>query len=42
MPFLNMTPGIALGIGPPVDIRKLGLHQLPEVRIVIESMHREL
>src|SRR5712691_7668009 len=42
MPLLKMTPGIALGIGPPVDIRKLGFHQLPDVRLVIESMHREL
>src|SRR6266849_4573291 len=40
MPLLTMTPGIALGIGPPVDIRKLGFHQLPDVRLVIASMHR--
>src|SRR6266508_1900877 len=32
MPLLKMTPSIALGIGPPGDIRKLGLHQLPQSR----------
>ena len=37
-----MTLGMALGICPPVDLRKLGLHQLPDVRLVIVSMQREL
>jgi hypothetical protein len=34
----GLVPGIAPGISPPVDFRKLVFYQLPEVRIVIESM----
>ena len=41
-PLLNITPGIALGIGPPGDLRKLGLHQLPDIRLVIASRQPEL
>ncbi|MDQ3829191.1 MAG: hypothetical protein M3361_07745 [Candidatus Tectomicrobia bacterium] len=41
VPTEGLPPGIPLWISKPVEIR-LVLKHLPEVRIVIESMQREL
>jgi hypothetical protein len=41
MPTEGLPPGIPLWISQPVEIRLVRKH-LPEVRIVIESMQREL
>ena len=41
LPTEGLPPGIPLRISQPVEIR-LVLQHLPEVRIVIESMQREL
>jgi hypothetical protein len=43
MPTEGLPPGIPLGLRQPGDVRRrIKLQHLPEVRIVIESMQREL
>jgi hypothetical protein len=42
LPAEGVEPRTALGLRPPIAFRQFVFHQQPEVRIVIEAMHREL